>query len=200
MIEFITDYLVTLGIAGLLLGVFIEATGLPFPGGIMIVLAAVLCHQGKLNPYYTGAAALVGFILGSLSAYLVARKMGWTFLQRYTGFLHITPEVLQKARTWLDRSAAIFLIFGRFIPGIGNLTPYLAGLSNISTGWFVFYNLIFVMLWGVIFLTVGSIFDQKWSHVFDFLRTRSSLVALAALAAGFLFIYFRKFLVRSRYE
>jgi len=200
LIEYLTDYLITMGIAGLLIGVFIEATGLPFPGGIMIVLAAVLSHQGKLNPFYTGAAALVGFVLGSLSAYLVARKMGWTFLHRYTGFLHITPEVLHKARALLDRSAAIFLIFGRFVPGIGNLTPYLAGLSNISIGWFIFYNLIFVLLWGVIFLTVGSFFDQKWSQVFDFLRTRASLVALAVLVVSFIFLYLRKLLAKNQYE
>ena len=49
MLDFIVNYLTALGLSGLLAGVFIEAMGVPFPGGIMVVLTGFLVNQGKIN-------------------------------------------------------------------------------------------------------------------------------------------------------
>ena len=49
MSEAILSYLSTLGLFGLVGGVFIESMGVPFPGGIMVILAGLLVQQGHLE-------------------------------------------------------------------------------------------------------------------------------------------------------
>ncbi len=192
MIDMVLDYLSTLGVWGLLVGVFIEALGVPFPGGLMILLAGVLCLHGKLNAWHALAAALSGYVLGSLVAFLVARHYGNTIFRRFSAFLSISKETISKTQRWLDRSAGAFVVLGRFIPGIGNLTPYIAGLSNIGLYKFLLYNFLFICIWGGVFLTVGTVLDGNLTKVMDFLRTKFQLIALVAILLYFTYIMLKK--------
>jgi membrane protein DedA with SNARE-associated domain len=45
----ILSYLSSLGLFGLMGGVFIESMGVPFPGGIMVILTGFLVQQGHLE-------------------------------------------------------------------------------------------------------------------------------------------------------
>jgi membrane protein DedA with SNARE-associated domain len=65
LLDFIVNYLTALGLSGLLAGVFIEAMGVPFPGGIMVVLTGFLVNQGKINFFSALITTLSGYTAGS---------------------------------------------------------------------------------------------------------------------------------------
>jgi membrane protein DedA with SNARE-associated domain len=162
LLDFIVNYLTALGLSGLLAGVFIEAMGVPFPGGIMVVLTGFLVNQGKINFFSALITTLSGYTAGSFTAYLIGRNLGQPFFLWCGRYLRITPERIKQTQSWLDRSAPAFIVFGRFLPGVSNLTPYMAGVSRIGAGYFLFYNTLFTLGWGGLYLLLGMFFGHNY--------------------------------------
>lgn len=193
MSDYILSYLSTLGLVGLVGGVFIESMGVPFPGGIMVILTGLLVHQGHLDFSSAMLATLFGYTGGSLIAYLIGRNLGQPFFARISTLLHIAPERFEQAQSWLDRSAPAFIIFGRFLPGLSNLTPYMAGVSRISLLYFLFYNSIFALGWGFLYLLLGMFFGHNYQLIAPYINTKLPLVGLALLGSYLAYVYIRKF-------
>ncbi len=189
MLDFIVDYLTALGLAGLLVGVFIEAMGMPFPGGIMVIITGLLIHQGRLGFSSALLATLSGYTAGSLTAYFIGKNLGQPFFVRCSKLLRISPESLEQTRAWLDNSAPAFIIFGRFLPGVSNLTPYMAGISRIGVGYFLFFNSIFTLGWGLLYLLLGMFFGHNYQAIAGYLNSKLPLVGLGLLGIYLLYIY-----------
>jgi len=185
MLEMIIDYLGTLGAGGLLIGVFIEALGLPFPGGIMVILAGVLASHGKIPLALAFGATVTGFTLGACTAFYLGKNVGEPVIERYGKYLHITPQTFEKAQIWIEQSSAAFILIGRFIPMVSNLTPYMAGISKLSWGRFLFYNSIFVFAWTTFNISLGLFFGHNWEHLTSMNQSKLPVAAL-----GILIFYF----------
>ncbi len=191
MLDYIKSYLSSFGLAGLLLGVFIEATGVPFPGGVMVVIAGFLVNEGRLNFGSALAVVLAGYTAGSLLAYTAGRCIGLPFLMRCGKLLRVSPAKLERTRSLLFYSAPAFIVAGRFFPGLGNLTPYMAGVSRIGPAVFLFYNTIFAAGWATLYLLLGMFFGYNYHAVAG--RVNNGLVIfglcmLAFWAAGKYFL------------
>jgi len=197
LFDLILEYLSKLGLGGLLVGVFIEAMGLPFPGGIMVMVTGILVEQGRINFSSALLITLFGFSAGAITAYMIGRYLGQPFFIRCGKFLHISPEQFAKAQTWLDRSAPAFIVFGRFLPGLSNLTPYVAGVSRIGAGLFLFYNTIFAVGWGFLYLVVGMFFGHNYQLIASYLNSKLPLVGLGLLALYFVILYAKRYLKRG---
>lgn len=192
MFDLIIDFLSRLGLGGLLAGVYVEAMGLPFPGGIMVIITGILIEQGKLDFPSAFAITFSGYSAGAITAYIIGKRLGQPFFMRCGKLLKLSPERFKKAQTWLDRSAPVFIIFGRFIPGVSNLTPYMAGVSRIGFWYFLFYNSLFTAGWGFLYLTVGMFFGYNYQIVARYLNSKLPLVGLAMLLLYFVYSYARK--------
>ncbi|MFZ5648610.1 MAG: DedA family protein [Bacillota bacterium] len=175
------QFLGQLGLGGIFLGTIIEALGVPFPGGIMLVLAGVLISEGRLN--YTSALtmAVIGFNIGATTAYAIGRIMGEPFFARFEKLFKIDHNKLERARAWMEHSAAAFIMLGRFVPMASNLTPYLAGMSRLGPARFLLYNTIFAMGWSFLNITVGYYFSKSWHVFMTFTQNRLPYIAGAAL-------------------
>lgn len=192
MLDLIVNYLSALGLGGLLAGVVIEAMGIPFPGGIMVVLAGFMVNQGGMNFLSALLTLLSGYTAGSLAAYLIGRKLGQPFFMRGGRYLRISPERFEQAQGWLDRSAPAFIIFGRFLPGLSNLTPYMVGISRIGIVYFLFYNSIFALGWGFLYLMLGMFFGHNYQTIARYLNTKLSIVGFVILVLYLLYPFIKK--------
>lgn len=197
MLDMIGHYLSALGLWGLLAGVVIESMGIPFPGGIMVILAGFMVQQGKLHFFSALLTMLAGYTAGSIAAYFLGRKLGQPFFIRGGRLLRIAPEKFEQARSWMDHSAPAFIIFGRFLPGLSNLTPYIAGVSRISFFYFLFYNSIFALGWGFLYLMLGMFFGHNYHVIAGYLNTKLPLVGLAALGLYLLYPLVKKYLIKG---
>lgn len=192
MHDTILNYLGTLGIGGLLAGAIIEALGLPFPGGIMVVIAGILVNQNRLNFYQALIAAILGFNLGAVVAYCLGKRIGEPFFLRYGKYLHVTQQKFNKAQEWMQHSAAAFIIFGRFVPMVSNLTPYMAGLSGLSFIRFFFYNSIFALIWATFNLSIGIFFGSNWRFFMEAFQNYIPFIAGSVLMLYLILIYIRQ--------
>lgn len=191
MKDLILSYLSTLGLAGILIGMTLEALGIPgFPGGLLVILAGFLVHEGVLEFHSALAAAFTGNTLGASAAYLLGRNVGEPFFVRYGRYLRVPPQKLREAQELFARSAGAFLLVGRFVPGLGNLTPYLVGLGRCQFAVFLLYNSIFALVWGSLYLSLGMLFGQNWHRIWALLQPH--LILAAAVAAASLLYYLRR--------
>lgn len=175
------QFLGHLGLVGIFLGTIIEALGVPFPGGLMLVLAGVLVGEGRINFIAALVMAVIGFNLGGVAAYAIGRTVGEPFFQRFERVIKINHTKLEKARDWMKQSSAAFIILGRFVPMASNLTPYLAGMSRLGPVRFLIYNSIFSLGWSTLYIALGYYFSQSWQALMSFIQTRLPYVAGAAL-------------------
>ncbi len=183
MQDYLANYIDTLGLGGLLGGLIVEALGLPFPGGVMIMFSGFLINHNRLNFYSVFLVAILGFNIGATVAFYIGRYMGDSVLHRYGKYLRINANKWEKARCWMEQSAAVFIIIGRFVPMISNLTPYMAGASGLKLSRFLLYNLIFTVIWVSFNISVGILFGHKWPVIASYLKDQVPVAALVLLLA-----------------
>lgn len=167
MADKILEILSSLGLPGLFVGVYLEALGIPFPGSALVALAGFLSKQGKINIVLVWLVSMLGYIMGSASAFLIGQHVGEPFIKRWGRYLQLTPQRFDLAQQWLKKSAPGFIIGGRFIPTVGNVTPYVAGISGISLVQFLLYDIIHALLWLTTFLGAGALLGKNWLRLVD---------------------------------
>lgn len=185
MFDQILEILSKLGLPGLFAGVFLEAIGLPFPGSVLVALAGFLSKQGQLNIVLAWLISLLGYLLGSISAFMIGRHVGEPFFKKWGKYIKLTPERFDKAQELLKKSAPAYIIGGRFVPTVGNVTPYVAGISGISMVKFIIYDMVHAALWLTIFLGAGAVLGNNWRRLAD-----SSWFTWLALGIGILLLVY----------
>lgn len=195
MFERILEILSSLGLIGVFAGVFLEAIGLPFPGSVLVALAGFLSRQGEFNIIIAFLVSLFGYMLGSISAFMIGRHIGEPFIKKWGKYIRLTSQRIDKAQELLEKSAPIYVVGGRFLPTIGNITPYVAGISCISITKFLIYDMIHAILWLTIFLGFGAVVGNEWYRIvekawFKWIAVGGSLLILVYV--------FRSFLPRRR--
>jgi membrane-associated protein len=111
----------------LIVGVCAGDAVLPlFPSETVVITAAVLAAQGRLNIALVATAAAVGAILGDNCAYWLGRSGLSRVTDRLLGS-ESNQRRLRWARTQIKRNGAWIIIIARFIPGGRTATTYIAG-------------------------------------------------------------------------
>ena len=119
-----------------------------FPAEAVVITAAVLSANGRLNVLLVALAALVGAVLGDNSAYGLGRSGLRRLADRLLG-AEKHARRLDWAREQLQSSGAWIIIVARFIPGGRTATTYVAGTLE--------------MPWRRRFLPADSVAGSVWS-------------------------------------
>ncbi|WP_238456260.1 DedA family protein [Desulfotruncus arcticus] len=177
----------------------IEAMGFPFPGGVMVMFSGFLVNQNEMDFYKVFLVAVIGFNIGAIAAFLIGWRMGESIFnnKRFKG---VTKNQISRARSWMEHSAPLFIIAGRFVPMISNLTPYMAGASGLKLVHFLFYNFIFTVIWVSANISVGMVFGQKWPEIAAYMHNSLPLAILALVIVYFVVKFFIKHIYEARSE
>lgn len=167
MFDHIFEILKSLGLSGVFIGVFLEAIGLPFPGSVLVALAGFWARQEQFNIIIAWLVSLAGYLLGSFSAFMIGRHIGEPFVRKWGRYIGLTSKRIDKAQKLLQRSATVYIIGARFLPTVGNVTPYVAGISDISIVKFLIYDMVHAVLWLTIFFGLGAVFGGEWHEMLN---------------------------------
>jgi membrane protein DedA with SNARE-associated domain len=136
----------------LLVGVVIglESLGIPLPGEIVLVSAAILAAtQDHINPFVLGACASIGAILGDSAGYLIGRKGGQPLLH-WAGRKfpkHFGPGHVAMAEEKFDKWGMWAVFFGRFIALLRIFAGPLAGVLRMPYWKFLIANVLGGIIW-----------------------------------------------------
>lgn len=181
-----------LGSYGALLAFFaafaetVIALGWLFPGSTILLIMGVLAGQGYLDPGTVFLAGILGAWLGDTLNYVLGRRYGAALL---TGLrLRIPPSTLDKAHRFLNSYGAKSVFFSRFLPGLKETVPFLAGSAEMDRGKFMFWNLLGAVGWGVEFVGIGYLFSRSLSLAQAWLDRSAVIIAALTLLLFILWV------------
>ncbi|MGV9294596.1 MULTISPECIES: DedA family protein [Amycolatopsis] len=162
--------------------VMVESLGIPLPGEIVLVSAALLAssHSG-LNPVWIGALATAGAIIGDSIGYLIGRK-GGKRLFAWAGRKfpkHFGPDHIASAERMFHKRGMWAVFFGRFVAVLRILAGPLAGSLNMHYPRFLIANALGGIVWAggttALIYYLGVVAD-KWLKGFQWAGLGAALV------------------------
>lgn len=162
--EHVTAWLETLPpaliylVVGLIIG--IESMGVPLPGEITLISAALLSAGGVGSPWGVACAATLGAVVGDSIGYAIGRRGGRGLLERLGRRFpkHLGAEHLSRAERLFDRWGVWAVFFGRFVALLRILAGPLAGALHVPYRKFLLANAGGGLVWafGTTFVLYGA--------------------------------------------
>lgn len=172
-------------IVGVVIG--LESLGIPLPGEIALVSAALLAsrHTLDINPVAVGAAATIGAVIGDTIGYWVGRRYGMTLFERLGRRLpkHFGPGHVALAKRLFSRWGVWAVFFGRFIALLRIFAGPLAGALKMRYPHFLGANATGALCWAggttavVYFLGLAA---ERWLSRFSWV----ALIVAVAVGIG----------------
>ncbi|MFB9237788.1 DedA family protein [Plantactinospora siamensis] len=152
-------------LVGLVIGV--ESMGVPLPGEIVLVSAALLAAAGVVGPEGVAIAAAAGAIVGDSVGYAAGRRGGRPLLDRLGRRFprHLGPEQIDRAERLFARWGVWAVFLGRFVALLRILAGPLAGALRVPYRRFLLANAAGGVIWagGTTYLiySVGRV-AERW--------------------------------------
>jgi len=169
----------------------IESLGIPLPGEIVLVSAALLAshHELAVNPVAVGAAAVVGAVVGDSIGYAIGRRFGMALFDRLaTRFPnHFNHGHVALGERLFTRWGVWAVFFGRFIALLRILAGPLAGALKMPYRQFLAANAGGALCWAggttalVYFIGVAA---ERWLSRFSWIGL--AVVVLGGIAVALL--------------
>jgi membrane protein DedA with SNARE-associated domain len=141
----IAVYLIVGGIIGL------ESLGIPLPGEIALVSAALLAsrHTLDISPVAVGASATIGAIIGDTIGYSIGHRYGMSLFERLGNRFpkHFGPGHVALGKQLFHRWGVWAVFFGRFIALLRILAGPLSGALKMRYPRFLAANASGALCW-----------------------------------------------------
>ena len=137
------------------LGILIESTGIPFPGGTLLLFAAAWAAAGHHSIAIVILFAFAGATAGADLGYLLGYRGGRPFVERFGATLHIRPEQLARAELFFARHGDKAILAGRFLLGLRTWGSMLAGMARMPFWRFQAFSALGGLLWAAVIGTAG---------------------------------------------
>ncbi|MBM7096313.1 VTT domain-containing protein [Bacillus sp. H-16] len=181
MIEMILEVLRNIGIAGLMVGIVIEAVSIPFPAALFVLVYGYI-----LDPTLT---EMVLLSLGSSAVYVAFSYIPYFLSIKYEPFIRkkVSKNKVKTAEKWIQDYGEWMIAVGRVL-GMGYIA-YIAGFSKIrpvSFGVFTFlgfFPLAFLMFY------LGSLGNLE--KMADWFQNAQWLIYSILAAAAVIYLVYR---------
>jgi len=164
-------------LALLFLIIFME-TGLvvtPFlPGDSLIFAAATFAARGALKPWALFISLSIAAIVGDTVNYWIGHRVG---ARAYTGEVKwIKKEYMERTHAFFEKHGGKTIFMARFVPIIRTFAPFVAGVSQMTYGFFIRWNVIGGIVWVAVFTLLGYFFGN-----IPFVQKNFELVIIAII-------------------
>jgi membrane protein DedA with SNARE-associated domain len=153
----------------------LESLGIPLPGEIVLVSAALLSSQhGGVNPFVLGACATAGAVIGDSIGYAIGRKGGRPLLawlgRKFPS--HFSEGHVATAERSFEKWGMWAVFFGRFVALLRIFAGPLAGVLHMPYWKFLTANLLGGIAWAggttAVIYYVGVV-AESWLKRFSWL-------------------------------
>jgi membrane protein DedA with SNARE-associated domain len=176
-------YLVVGGVVGL------ESLGIPLPGEIVLVSAALMSshHELAVNPLGVGAAAVIGAVVGDSIGYSIGRRFGMPLFDRLGRRFpkHFGPGHVALAERTFTRWGVRAVFFGRFIALLRIFAGPLAGALKMPYPRFLAANVSGGICWAggtTALVYFAGMAAEKWLSRFSWVALVIAIIVGATSA------------------
>ena len=169
-------------VVGAVVGV--ESLGVPLPGEVVLVTAALMSsrHELAVNPVGVGAVAVLGAVIGDSIGYTIGRRLGMPLFDRLGRRFprHFGPGHVALAERIFTRWGSHAVFFGRFIALLRIFAGPLAGALKMRYPRFLAANVSGAVCWAggtTALVYYAGLAAERWLE-------RSSWLALVVAIVG----------------
>ncbi|WP_066065514.1 DedA family protein [Neobacillus soli] len=154
-IDTLVNYITLYGYFVIFLFLFFGIVGIPAPEESLLFLIGVLSVHHKLSLGLALLSASLGAFVGMLTAYICGKYVGYPFIKRYGKYVGITTERWEKVSNKYTKNVRKTIVFGFYLPGIRQISPYFSGINKIPFRRFFVLSLLGTLLWTFPFILAG---------------------------------------------
>ena len=160
-----------------------EQMGLPLPAPPLLMAAGALSATGKLSLLSAVALTVIACLLADAVWFYLGRFRGAQVLRLLCRISLEPDSCVRRTQNLFTRYGLRGVVVAKFIPGMSTIVPPLAGMSGIDLGWFLLFDGLGSLLYGVGFLLVGYLFSAQIERLISALDSvrGSALVLLIGL-------------------
>ncbi len=179
MIENLEDFLSSYGYVAVFAGTFIE-------GELFLLVAGFFVRHDFLQPIPTFIFSILGALTHELIYFFLGRWKGRSILlgNKYTKRRYI------KAKKLVEKYGIYSLFIIRFLYGMRVVPMMLMGATGFNFYKFLFFNVLSLVIWASIFLSVGYFLGHIAINLFGNLKHYYFLFGLAVVILGLLIYTF----------
>ncbi len=155
-----------------------------FEGETIVLMGGFSAHRGYLHVSGVALCAFVGSLAGDQAAYLLGRRYGNPILLRRPKW----RPIVEAVRVRLHDRGTLLLVGFRFLYGLRNAVPFVAGITGIPPRRFVPLNIIGAAIWAPAVTLLGYVFGQAMERILGRAkRLEEAAFALCLLVGAILY-------------
>ena len=185
ILQALTGWLTAHTYAVVFVATVIDATGVPFPGRILLAAAGALAAStddvSVLLIIALGAAGVVisdhlWYFAGTLGADRL-------LLRGYCRLTGNTPDCVQRAGEWLSRFGPLVIVVGRFVAAVRMLAWPVARGRGVGYLTFLALDVPSAVAWCTLWVGLGWLLGEQWARANEEMRWIGAAVAATAVVA-----------------
>jgi len=153
-----------LGVGGML---SLEDFGVPVPGEIMLIAAAIFAGAGQMNIAVVFLVAVLAAVIGDNIGFIVGHFGGRPLAERFGRYVFLTPERLDRTENYFNRHGGKIVTVARFIDGLRQINGLLAGIGGMGWLKFLGYNALGAVLWVGTWCALGYLAGENIVDIYD---------------------------------
>lgn len=193
--QLVADY----GYLGVLFCITFESFGAPLPAESLLIVAAWVADQGKLNIVVLLIVAWFAAVAGDSIGYWIGRLVGHKAIERFGPYIGAKPPLVEKFRGLFLRYGPAIVVIARLIEVLRQINGILAGSMGMPWWRFLVYNIlggaIWVLLWGGGAYLFSAHIDEALFLVEQHRRLSLAIavvLAIGLLLAALLYVHWRR--------
>jgi len=171
--------------------------GFLLPGSTFLLLLGVLAGQGYFDIVVLLLFAVAGAYLGDITNYHIGKHYGTVLLGR--SWMPFSNEQLRKAHKFLNTHGAKSVFLARFLPGLKESVPFLAGSLKMQRSKFLFWDIFGAVGWSLEFIGIGYLFSASLSLAQIWLSRTVTVIAMLIFLFILLFLL-KRFIVNNAHS
>jgi membrane protein DedA with SNARE-associated domain len=160
---------------------FVENIGIPLPGQLVLIAAALYAPSGELNIYAVVVVAITASVAGSAVGYAVGEYGGRPLAERYGKYVLLTPARLHRVEKFFAERGTLVVLFGRFVEGVRQGCAIIAGLSDMEFKHFVAVTTAGAVLWVGVWAIVGETAGDHITTISKYATYGAAALGVAAV-------------------
>jgi membrane protein DedA with SNARE-associated domain len=141
--------------------------GIVTPGEVFVPIAGLAAAFDVLDLRLLYVIGVFGEMLGNNISYVIGRKGGRPIVDKYGKRFRIDTQRIERAENFVKRHGPAAVTIGRFVPGVKNFIPTLAGAAKMGFLRFQLFSLLGAVPYVALLLAAGYFFGESLEVILE---------------------------------
>lgn len=150
----------------------------PFlPGDTLLFIGGAFCATGAMSLPLLIGLLIVAAVIGNTVNYAIGAAIGHKVFTK--NYRWLDQNALRRTHAFYEHHGGKTIVLSRFVPIVRTFAPFVAGMSEMSSAQFQFYNISGAVLWVGALVTAGYYFGN-----IPIIRDHLNMIVLVGVGAA----------------